>query len=337
MARESKRVRDERRYGKPERLADLVLAYAEKPQWKIPPFATDGASAKLMGFYWTTIESIRKAITDCPIIEASSACRLYWDHPQDVWEAKDFPSAAPPFPEFFMEAGHPGTITVENGKRVEPGNWVPERWGFLFKAIEPKDDDEFPAMNRETKEIEAVNIKRKWDIGIHLVFKQGSSVCFYPVIGFMPVMENGSIVRWPTMMGGGLNVSDNEKEQIGSLFLSLLKPVLFALSFMHCKNVTLEAQEPDRSLNNERRKAGLKPFVRYHTINIEPMKKVLKTEGNSEVDGLKRALHICRGHFSTYSEEKPLFGRIAGTFWIPSHVRGSIKEGVVVSDYNVKS
>jgi hypothetical protein len=62
----------------------------------------------------------------------------------------------------------------------------------------------------------------------------------------------------------------------------------------------------------------------------------MRTEGRVETEGLKRALHICRGHFSHYSEEKPLFGRIAGTFWVPAHVRGSAKEGVIVSDYNVK-
>lgn len=105
---------------------------------------------------------------------------------------------------------------------------------------------------------------------------------------------------------------------------------------MHCKNVVMEAVEPDRALNRERKKHGFKPFLRYHTIDIEPMKKVLRTEGNIEAEGLKRALHICRGHFSTYSEERPLFGRVAGTFWIPSHTRGSIKEGMVISDYNVK-
>lgn len=336
MARESKRTRDERRFGKTERLADLVLANADKSQWKIPPFATDGASAEILGHYWTTIESIRKSIADCPVIEASSACRLYWDHPQDVWEAKDFPSVAPPFPEFFVEAGHPGTITVGSGHEIQLAKWVPKRWGFLFRAEESKSGVKFPDANYKTMKADFVDIERKWDTIIYLVFTQGNSLCFYPVISFMPVAESGSIVKWPTMFGGGQNVDANEREQIGSLVSSLLKPILFALCFVHCKNVTLQPNQPDRTINNERRKAGLKPFVRYHMINIEPMKKVLKTEGNSEVDGLKRALHICRGHFSTYSEEKPLFGRIAGTFWIPSHVRGSIKEGVVVSDYNVK-
>lgn len=109
-----------------------------------------------------------------------------------------------------------------------------------------------------------------------------------------------------------------------------------ALSFMNCKNVTIDAQEPDRQINRERRKAGLKPFVRFHTINIEPMRSVLKSEGGIEENGLKRALHICRGHFATYSDR--MFGReleTPVTVWRPAHVRGSAKEGLVISDYRV--
>jgi hypothetical protein len=39
------------------------------------------------------------------------------------------------------------------------------------------------------------------------------------------------------------------------------------------------------------------------------MRKVLATEGGISQNGLKKARHICRGHFSEYSEEKPLFGK----------------------------
>lgn len=119
------------------------------------------------------------------------------------------------------------------------------------------------------------------------------------------------------------------------LFSCLLNVALLAISFMHCKNVTIRPFEPDASLNREREKHGLQPFVRYHTIDIEPMKRVLRTEGQAETVGLKKALHICRGHFATYTEDRPLFGKVAGTFWVPAHVRGSAKEGVVVSDYRV--
>ncbi len=66
------------------------------------------------------------------------------------------------------------------------------------------------------------------------------------------------------------------------------------------------------------------------------MKEVLRREGGSETNGLKKALHICRGHFATYSPEHPLFGKFTGTFWKPAHVRGSQEHGIVVKDYVIK-
>ena len=109
------------------------------------------------------------------------------------------------------------------------------------------------------------------------------------------------------------------------------------MSLASCKNTTLNAVEPDAKLNRERTRHGLKPFLRYHTINIEPMRKVLKTEGGIETNGLKKALHICRGHFARYSEDKPLFGHTSGLVWRPAHTRGVINQGVVVSDYKVNA
>lgn len=118
-----------------------------------------------------------------------------------------------------------------------------------------------------------------------------------------------------------------------------LYPVMLAISFMNCKNVTLPYEEPDRELNRVRKKAGLRPFVRYNTINIEPMKAAIRAARGMESLGIKKAMHIVRGHFARYSEERPLFGRpgLSGSFWMPAHVRGSIKQGVVQSDYEIAS
>jgi hypothetical protein len=46
-------------------------------------------------------------------------------------------------------------------------------------------------------------------------------------------------------------------------------------------------------------------------------------------------LHSCRGHFSTYTPERRLFGKHIGTFWIPPHMRGNRKVGVVEKEYEV--
>jgi len=42
---------------------------------------------------------------------------------------------------------------------------------------------------------------------------------------------------------------------------------------------------------------------------------------------------LVRGHFATYTQERPLFGRYAGTVFIPAHVRGTPEAGIVIKDY----
>ena len=70
-------------------------------------------------------------------------------------------------------------------------------------------------------------------------------------------------------------------------------------------------------------------------LEIGAIKDVLRAEGDAAANGLRKALHICRGHFATYTENNPLFGKLKGTFWKPAHVRGSIEDGIVDKDYRV--
>jgi hypothetical protein len=112
--------------------------------------------------------------------------------------------------------------------------------------------------------------------------------------------------------------------------------VLFTLTFMHCKNVRRVENDPSPALQKARQRKGKPPLVKHYTIEINPMKEILRKEGRIESEGLARALHICRGHFATYSEEKPLFGKVTGTVWIPAHVRGSKDAGEVRKDYKIK-
>jgi len=56
-------------------------------------------------------------------------------------------------------------------------------------------------------------------------------------------------------------------------------------------------------------------------------------QGGNEIH---RALHICRGHFATYGDDNPLFGKHVGTFWRPMHVRGDKAAGEVRKSYKVQ-
>jgi hypothetical protein len=66
------------------------------------------------------------------------------------------------------------------------------------------------------------------------------------------------------------------------------------------------------------------------------MKRVLDYDGQAHQHGLRHALHICRGHFKTYTADAPLFGTVTGTYWWADQVHGSADLGVVDKDYRLR-
>lgn len=120
------------------------------------------------------------------------------------------------------------------------------------------------------------------------------------------------------------------------LTVGLLYPFFLALTFCHCKNIELAQRAPAPKLAKSYAKRhkghALSPF---HEIAIEPVRRILEGEGKQTRVGLQKALHITRGHFKHYSAEKPLFGRVTGTVWCPSHTRGNREKGEVKKRYTV--
>jgi hypothetical protein len=126
-------------------------------------------------------------------------------------------------------------------------------------------------------------------------------------------------------------------ESVFLLATTYLFPCLLALSFMHCRNVKVIEEIPPEKLSKKHRKKTGKPLLRYRVLRIDHVKEILEREGKASSQGIKHALHICRGHFKTYGKDGKglLFGKHVATVWIPMHTRGSKDEGVVVKDYEV--
>lgn len=119
----------------------------------------------------------------------------------------------------------------------------------------------------------------------------------------------------------------NEVNLVGALF-----------AFTHCKNVSIVEQLPSRQERRQAQKRGYTP-VRYRTVVIDPTKQRSTNENPlpaASEDKPHRRIHLARGHFAHYTEDKPLFGKYTGTFWRPAHVRGSAEVGTVYKDYKVK-
>lgn len=105
------------------------------------------------------------------------------------------------------------------------------------------------------------------------------------------------------------------------------------ITFMNCKNVTVtdggKVHIP-RTTSEKRRRP---PDVRYRTIVLPGT-----TGGNRGKGALTReelALHKVRGHFKTFTPERPLMGKHVGTYWWGWQVRGAAEHGVNVNDYRV--
>ena len=174
----------------------------------------------------------------------------------------------------------------------------------------------------------------KWSMESYLFISHAGRTRLWASSGCI-VTDSGKIAGYPIYGIYDDKSGAEERDTANALFL----PVIMTLGFMNCKKgVAYRDIAPDPQINKERRKHGRKPFLRYSTIEIDGMKQVLRTERGIETNGLKKALHICRGHFATYADS--MLGRKLDspiTVWRPSHIRGSAKHGVVVSDYVVKA
>lgn len=344
MARESKRKRDERRFGKPERLADLILNTPPEG-WVLLPHMR-----RNLGEMAPVVAEIQGDVARAQVIVADNVSDYFFDHEQNYWVYKrDFPCVAPPWPTFFVEMRRPPRVRYEGDKVYVPGPECPTRTGILFDAV-PAEGKRFlkPGAPGEVFDIRVKGARSvhvegaEWFIrALPIWHSVAGGPSYLPFLKYFAVDKAGLILEDPSSiygdLAGGLEVSHDVIKDIDFQVCQYLMPALLAISFINCKNTRLDPVDPSAEVNAARRKAGLRPFVRYHTIDIEPMKAVLRTEGGIESNGLKKALHIVRGHFATYTPERPLFGKVAGTFWMPAHVRGTAKQGVVVKDYRVNA
>ena len=110
----------------------------------------------------------------------------------------------------------------------------------------------------------------------------------------------------------------------------------FSMALLNCKNVhTREQPCPPKLAKRYQERHGHKR-PRYYVLDIEPMRQKFR-DANGGEDGisLAKALHICRGHFKNF-DNKPLFGKLKGTYWWQPHVRGSAEAGIVEKDYRIK-
>jgi hypothetical protein len=123
------------------------------------------------------------------------------------------------------------------------------------------------------------------------------------------------------------------KTGLGALLSNWSTIAVHVLALLHVKNATFVDLSAPRA---ERRRAIREghPVVTVKELVIAPMRRTLAMIRAAEAahPGQPIPLHLCRGHFKTFTTERPLLGRHTGTYWWEPHLRGSADNGVVIHD-----
>jgi hypothetical protein len=106
------------------------------------------------------------------------------------------------------------------------------------------------------------------------------------------------------------------------------------MSFLHARNVELVQPSGKKRKKGKKAKKNRFPFVRFHTLSIDPVSKIYKSAGEL-AKGHKKAVHLVRGHFKDYRHGKGLFGKHKVRVFCPQHVAGDKKVGIVEKDYEI--
>jgi hypothetical protein len=119
----------------------------------------------------------------------------------------------------------------------------------------------------------------------------------------------------------------------------LMTVPLVACALLNVKNVVMRLQSVNERLQKKRVKQGKLPLVKMYTLEIEAPGKRFVGESSPMPKNLppssSRPLHLVRGHLADYRDGKGLFGKHRGVYWIPSHMRGEIDNGIIKKRYRV--
>jgi len=267
---------------------------------------------------------------DLPVIKIDNVAEYFYSGTdQEYWDlTQHFPNLAPPFELAWFEHKMPKVIKSSECGETKIGELMPHgRIGVLLMAGE--------AGNFKG---EGIPEGTRWGVALEMFIDYdddtGGIQAPHGTI-FLAIDAEGRLLHTPSMQ----TFCAPGQEEMMKSFISWANPTLLAISFMHCKNVkTIDEQVPKPLAKKYHAKTGKWP-VRYKTIEIRPLKEILRREGRSDSQGLQKALHICRGHFRDYREGPGLFGKYHQLVWTPATVRGTTKkekEKPKAREYEVK-
>ena len=107
------------------------------------------------------------------------------------------------------------------------------------------------------------------------------------------------------------------------------------LNMVNCVNV--HVVEADRHMPRPQRRRFERMGVSFSEVHVRPTSKSYRGKGTALAD-MEMPLHGVRGHYANYGADGRglLFGKLAGRYWIPPHMRGSAGIGTVEQTYTAE-
>lgn len=286
----------------------------------------------------------RNQIAESESFIADDIAEFYLAHEKQEWDFdNDFGPICPPCEKFIVEwiLPPPEKVNIKAPRQFEINDYnrnrFPKAKGQIVVCVEPERLQQLGCSGPITKHI--LNYKNKhpscrWVFVVHqaLVLGDGTA-CILSGLKLVVISDVGRILECGHMYFSKSDVPFMNGDQPAP---AGLHEMLLTLDFMSCPKVAVtDATEKEGPSRKWMKRQGL-PEIRYHTLNITPMKELLRTVGGIEQNTFQKAMHLCRGHWAHYTADKPLFGKFTGTFWKPAHVRGSVEQGIVDKDYRIK-
>lgn len=247
------------------------------------------------------------------------AADLFWTSTSDakmIAGTFDYGPMKLPFPDMWMEWVIPDDAMIGD-ERMDSSpdlDLVGMRCGAVLR--EPSDDGEGP--------------------GFEYLFFTGfeaGALHSAPIVVRVVTEDDGT---FKNMFGiHNRAISQQEAQDAVDTADMFCRPIFMALGLINCRNVKYRetgSVKMGRSGTEKRRGVPAKE-LRYNTIILPGG----GTQAGAKTTHSHRAtaIHRVRGHFKTFTPEKPLLGKHVGTYWWGWSVRGNADNGEVQSDYTL--
>ncbi len=260
---------------------------------------------------------------------------------QENWRDEDFPCVAPPFNVMFLEFGRPSRINSSVNGIVAAEENCAARTGWLLTSSERADGEPgWDLTGTAMLELDAKDPLVKAGFAATGILWTGvyQGLVLNPDGSIEEQFDPGAVYPAAWLEEPGREEARRQAvSEFATAVSTTICPALLALTFANARNVRQETVSPPPRLVRRDTKLRRPPRFTYRTLDIGPVRAMIEGEGGlGEHGSFKKALHVCRGHFKTYTEDHPLYGKHVGTWWWAPQVRGRPDAGYADKDYRVR-